>query len=184
MTTTTQQARMSEAERAARQSGLGMRIYRFLKAIPTWVLWFIVILWSLPTFSLFVNSFRTRDAQRNSGWWTAFTGGTEGWTIDNYVDVLGAEATGGVWNGLLNSFAIAIPATVIPIARQVVHILGQMSHINQSLVAQDKPVLDQILQFACVAGELVAHENSHRSRRDPRNLLPALGVEALNKMLD
>jgi len=116
MTTTTQQARMSEAERAARQSGLGMRIYHFLKAIPTWVLWLLVILWSLPTFGLFVNSFRTRDAQRASGWWTAFTSGTEGWTLDNYVDVLGAEATGGLWNGLLNSFAIAIPATVIPIA--------------------------------------------------------------------
>jgi alpha-glucoside transport system permease protein len=80
------------------------------------VLWFIVMLWSIPTVGLLVNSFRTRDAQRESGWWTAFTSGTEGWTIDNYVDVLGAEATGGLWNGLMNSFAIAIPATIIPIA--------------------------------------------------------------------
>ena len=113
---TTTDTRIATAAERAAAAGLGMRIYRFLKAIPTWVLWAIVIVWSIPTVGLFVNSFRTRDAQRSSGWWTAFTGGTEGWTIDNYVDVLGAEATGGVWNGLMNSFAIAIPATIIPIA--------------------------------------------------------------------
>jgi alpha-glucoside transport system permease protein len=115
MTTATDTRLATAGERAA-AAGLGMRIYRFLKSVPTWVLWFIVILWSIPSVGLFVNSFRTRDAQRESGWWTAFTSGTEGWTIDNYVDVLGAEATGGLWNGLMNSFAIAIPATIIPIA--------------------------------------------------------------------
>ena len=113
--TTTDTQLATAGERAA-AAGLGMRIYRFLKAVPTWVLWFIVILWSIPSIGLLVNSFRTRDAQREGGWWTAFTSGTEGWTIDNYVDVLGAEATGGLWNGLMNSFAIAIPATIIPIA--------------------------------------------------------------------
>ncbi len=113
--TTTDTHLATAGERAA-AAGLGMRIYRFLKSVPTWVLWFIVILWSIPSIGLLVNSFRTRDAQREGGWWTAFTSGTEGWTIDNYVDVLGAEATGGLWNGLMNSFAIAIPATIIPIA--------------------------------------------------------------------
>jgi alpha-glucoside transport system permease protein len=113
---TTTDTRIATAAERAAAAGLGTRIYHFLKAIPTWVLWAIVVIWSIPTVGLFVNSFRTRDAQRESGWWTAFTGGTEGWTIDNYVDVLGAEATGGVWNGLMNSFAIAIPATIIPIA--------------------------------------------------------------------
>jgi alpha-glucoside transport system permease protein len=105
-----------EAERAARESGLGLRIYRFLRGLPTWVLWALVVVWSIPTLNLFVNSFRTRDAQRASGFWTAFTGGFSELTLDNYRDVLGSEATGGVWNGLLNSLAIAIPATVIPIA--------------------------------------------------------------------
>jgi alpha-glucoside transport system permease protein len=105
-----------EAERAARESGLGLRIYRFLKGLPTWVLWALVVVWSIPTLNLFVNSFRTRDAQRASGFWTAFTGGASQFTLENYRDVLGSEATGGVWNGLLNSLAIAIPATVIPIA--------------------------------------------------------------------
>jgi len=116
MTTLTKSSKGAALKAGGEGSGLGMRMYRFLKALPTWVLWGIVILWSVPTVGIFVNSFRTADAQRGTGWWTAFTGGTEGWTINNYVDVLGAEATGGVWNGLLNSFAIAIPATVIPIA--------------------------------------------------------------------
>jgi alpha-glucoside transport system permease protein len=105
-----------EAERAARESGLGLRIYRFLRSLPTWVLWLLVVVWSVPTLNLFVNSFRSRDAQRASGFWEAFTAGTSQLTLDNYRDVLGSEATGGVWNGLLNSLAIAIPATVIPIA--------------------------------------------------------------------
>ena len=106
----------SAAERAAQSSGLGMGIYRFLKAVPTLILWILVIVWSIPTFGLFVNSFRTRDAQRATGWWTAFTGGTEGWTFQNYTEVLGSGVTGGMWDALLNSFAIAVPATIIPIA--------------------------------------------------------------------
>ena len=104
------------AGEAGMVEGLGPRVYRFLKAIPTWVLWLLVILWTIPTFSLFVNSFRTRDAQRASGWWEMFTGGEVGFTLENYQDVLAANATGGLWEALLNSIAIAVPATVIPIA--------------------------------------------------------------------
>ncbi len=99
---------------AGEGSGLGPTIYRFLKAIPTWVLWAIVFIWTIPTFGLFVNSFRSRDLQRDTGWWTAFT--NPDFTLDNYTDVLTSGATGGLWDGLLNSLAIAIPATVIPIA--------------------------------------------------------------------
>jgi alpha-glucoside transport system permease protein len=95
--------------------GLGNRIQRFLGAIPTGMLWFLVMIWSLPTFSLFVNSFRTKTAQQASGFWTAFAEPTA-FTLDNYRQVLQAGPSGGLWQALLNSFAIAIPATVIPIA--------------------------------------------------------------------
>ena len=95
--------------------GLGAGVHRFLRAIPTWALWLIVVLWSLPTFSLFVNSFRTKTQMQESGFWTAFTD-PSGFNLDNYRAVLEAGPSGGLANGLLNSFAIAIPATVIPIA--------------------------------------------------------------------
>lgn len=87
-------------------------VYRLLRSIPVWLL---VVLWSIPTFGLFINSFRTKDAQRNTGWWTVGSD-EEGVSVQNYVDVLEANATGGLEDALLNSFAIAIPATIIPIA--------------------------------------------------------------------
>jgi alpha-glucoside transport system permease protein len=91
-------------------------LYRFLRAIPTWVLWLLVIVWCVPTLGLLVNSFRGRDAQRTAGWWTVITGNLEGITLDNYRDVLASGAQGGMKIGLANSLAIALPATIIPIA--------------------------------------------------------------------
>jgi alpha-glucoside transport system permease protein len=88
-------------------------IYRFLRNIPTWLLWFIVVLWTLPTFALLVNSFRTGDAQRASGFWNVITEG--GLTMDNYTDVLATEVSGGVKRGIVNSLAIALPGTLLPI---------------------------------------------------------------------
>ncbi|MEA2011218.1 MAG: carbohydrate ABC transporter permease [Actinomycetota bacterium] len=98
---------------------LGGRVKGFLGAVPTWVLWFFVVIWTIPTLGLFINSFRTRDAMRNSGWWMFWQDGANGYgalSLQNYSDVLGAEATGGLANGLLNSASIAIVATIIPIA--------------------------------------------------------------------
>lgn len=98
---------------------LGRRIYGFLRSIPTWVLWVLVVLWTIPTFGIFVNSFRTRDAQRNSGWWLAFQDNANGFefpTLDNYQQVLFPEVGAGLGNALLNSASIAIVATIIPIA--------------------------------------------------------------------
>ncbi|MCP4308049.1 MAG: carbohydrate ABC transporter permease [bacterium] len=106
-----------EKRAAQAEGGLGSRIYNFLKAIPTWVLWGIVVLWTIPTFGLLVNSFRPRDGQRSSGWWTVFTGNSEGGlTLDNYKSVLESGTTDSLADALLNSLAIAIPATIIPIA--------------------------------------------------------------------
>jgi alpha-glucoside transport system permease protein len=64
---------------------------------------------------LFVNSFRTRDAQRGSGFWNALGDGTFP-TLDNYREVLFPDVGAGLWNALLNSASIAIVATIIPIA--------------------------------------------------------------------
>jgi alpha-glucoside transport system permease protein len=94
---------------------MASRLYNFLGAIPTWILWVVVTIWTLPTFSLFVNSFRERDSQRARAWW-AFPEDDTALGIVNYSEILGAQATGGLKQGLVNSFAIAIPATIIPIA--------------------------------------------------------------------
>jgi alpha-glucoside transport system permease protein len=95
--------------------GVGDRAYGWLRAIPTWILWLIVVVWSIPTLGLLINSFRASDAQRASGWWTVF-GEIDELTLDNYDAVLGANSTAKLGDSLLNSFAIAIPATIIPIA--------------------------------------------------------------------
>jgi alpha-glucoside transport system permease protein len=106
---------MSVVQDTNQSSGLISRIYGFLRSIPTAVLWLLVVLWSIPTVSIFINSFRTREAQRSAGWWTVL-GELDELSLDNYRTVLEGGPQGGLWDALLNSFAIAIPATVIPIA--------------------------------------------------------------------
>jgi alpha-glucoside transport system permease protein len=95
------------------RGGVGSRIYGLLSAVPTSVLWIVVALWSLPTVGLAVNSFRSRDAQRRTGWWKI---SADELTLENYRVVLGTTSTARLGDSLLNSFAIAIPATIIPIA--------------------------------------------------------------------
>ncbi len=94
-------------------NGITDRLYGLLRAIPASVLWLIVVIWSLPTVGLFVNGWRNRDAQRATGWWTVKPSEL---TFSNYDDVFGASSTTSLGDSLLNSFAIAIPATIIPIA--------------------------------------------------------------------
>ena len=106
---------MTVLDQPKSSSGPSGANYRFHSAIPTGVLWLLVMVWSIPTLGIFINSFRTRDAQRSSGWWTVL-GQLDELTLDNYADILGSGVQGGLWNALLNSFAIAIPATIIPIA--------------------------------------------------------------------
>lgn len=98
---------------ATSANGFVSKAYAKLRGLPMWVLWGIVVIWSLPTVGLAVSGFRSRDAQRQSGWWTAaFKDGS----FENYRAVRDASASGTIGDSLLNSMAIAIPATVIPIA--------------------------------------------------------------------
>ena len=97
------------------KTGIG-RLYRRLSNIPMWALWAMVALWTIPTLSLFSNSFRNRTAQTTSGFWN-IVGGDAGFTFDNYDQVLTTgSGAANLFDSLVSSFAIAIPATIIPIA--------------------------------------------------------------------
>lgn len=81
---------------------------------------FLALLWSIPTIGLLVSSFRPEDDVLGTGWWEVVTepGGTE-LTLGNYQTVLGLEEGASqqlqLFDAILNSITVAIPATVIPI---------------------------------------------------------------------
>ena len=74
----------------------------------------IVILWTIPTLGVLITSFRDSDLVNTSGWWTALAHPFHAaqWTLENYRQALD---TGGLQNAFMNSLAVTIPATVIPI---------------------------------------------------------------------
>jgi alpha-glucoside transport system permease protein len=74
----------------------------------------IVLLWSIPTLGVLVTSFRAEEFVNTSGWWTALAHPFEAaqWTIENYRVAIEGQQFGSAF---MNSLAMAIPATVIPI---------------------------------------------------------------------
>jgi alpha-glucoside transport system permease protein len=84
---------------------------------PLWVrivLALICLMWVIPTFGLAITSFRTQEDANSTGWWTVFTtpANFTRLTLQNYSDVF-TQANMG--EAFVNSLAITIPATVIPI---------------------------------------------------------------------
>lgn len=94
------------------------------------VLIVLTLLWTLPTVGLLVSSFRAREDVSNTGWWTVITNPEETeLTTNNYRQVLGGSSTeittadgesttvsgGNMGEAFLNSIAVTIPATVIPL---------------------------------------------------------------------
>jgi alpha-glucoside transport system permease protein len=74
----------------------------------------IVLLWIIPTLGVLISSFRPADLVETTGWWTVFSHPfrLSEWTLENYRQAL---STGGFGNAFLNSLAVTIPATVMPI---------------------------------------------------------------------
>ncbi len=74
----------------------------------------IVLLWSIPTLGVLVTSFRAEEFVNTSGWWTALGHPFEAaqWTLENYRAAIEGQQFGSAF---MNSIAMAIPATVIPI---------------------------------------------------------------------
>ena len=75
----------------------------------------LAVLWTIPTFGLFVTSFRPSTEINTSGWWNFIQSPI--FTFENYSRVLfeGSGATPPLSQYFLNTFAIVIPSTIIPI---------------------------------------------------------------------
>ena len=72
----------------------------------------LAILWTVPTFGLFVTSFRLPADIATTGWWTVFA--NPGFTFENYQNAW--SGSGGLSEFFLNSFVIVLPAVIIPIS--------------------------------------------------------------------
>lgn len=88
----------------------------------------LCLIWCLPTFGVFITSFRDRDNVNQRGWWTVMNG-SENFTLENYEQVLGGkeftfydsennivkERSENLLGAFLNSLSVTIPSVVIPI---------------------------------------------------------------------
>ena len=79
---------------------------------PTIALLILVIIWSIPTLGLLITSLRRRSDAEVSPWWDAITNplGTV-WSLDAYQTSLES----GMLDALVNTFAVTIPATILPL---------------------------------------------------------------------
>jgi alpha-glucoside transport system permease protein len=85
---------------------------RKLNLPSTLTLLVLVAIWSIPTIGLLITSFRIRSEAEISAWWDALFNplGTN-WSLDAYTNSL----SGGMLDSLINTLAVTIPATVLPL---------------------------------------------------------------------
>ncbi|WP_433387198.1 carbohydrate ABC transporter permease [Micromonospora sp. KLBMP9576] len=76
----------------------------------------IAVVWTIPTFGLFISSIRPENEIKSSGWWTFFT--DPSFTLENYQEVLfgSSSSSGQLASYFINSLAITIPSVLFPIA--------------------------------------------------------------------
>lgn len=76
----------------------------------------IAVVWTLPTFGLFISSFRPEDEIKTTGWWTFFS--NPQFTLENYQQVLfgRSSSSGQLASYFVNSVVITIPSVLFPLA--------------------------------------------------------------------
>jgi len=73
----------------------------------------VCFLWIVPAFGALVTSFRNESDANSTGWWTVLNPANwGGFTLSNYGDAI---TKAGLGQAFINSLAIALPATFIPI---------------------------------------------------------------------
>jgi alpha-glucoside transport system permease protein len=70
----------------------------------------ICFLWIVPIIGTVITSFRPKDDANANGWWNVFR--DPNFTVSNFTE---AWSKSGLGDAFVNSFAIALPATLIPI---------------------------------------------------------------------
>lgn len=79
--------------------------------IVTTIVVIIALLWSVPTFGLFVASFMPPNLITTTGWWSSLVPPWH-FTLENYINVIQAN---GLGQAFVNSLIISIPGTIFPI---------------------------------------------------------------------
>ncbi|MCT2086243.1 carbohydrate ABC transporter permease [Microbacterium enclense] len=75
----------------------------------------IAFFWTIPTFGLFITSFRPGSDTQSTGWWTVFT--DPSFTLENYRLALTSGGTAlTLASSFLNSLAITIPVVFFALA--------------------------------------------------------------------
>ena len=73
---------------------------------------FLVAIWSTPTVGLLITSLRPSSVAEVSPWWEAlFHPLSTVWTLDAYQ----ASLEGGMLSSLINTIAVTVPATILPL---------------------------------------------------------------------
>lgn len=72
----------------------------------------LVFIWSIPTLGLLITSLRPKSLAQVSPWWEALLNPLETvWTLDAYQNSISS----GMLDALINTFAVTIPATILPL---------------------------------------------------------------------
>jgi alpha-glucoside transport system permease protein len=89
----------------------------FSSKIATTVVWFVTIIWTIPTVGLLVTSFKTDKDILGEAWWNSLL--NPNFTLANYKNVFFGDQTESLSTGVLpyfiNSIVITLPATIFPI---------------------------------------------------------------------
>jgi alpha-glucoside transport system permease protein len=97
----------------AAEPGSGRLAARISRRLSSGVLQAVALLvgvfWLIPTFGLFVSSFRSADNISASGWWTVFSRPAQ-LTLSDYTSLFQDQ---NMVRALLNSVLITVPATVL-----------------------------------------------------------------------
>jgi alpha-glucoside transport system permease protein len=101
----TDQLTIVKGKRTLGQRILGVFSNSFVNA----ALIVVALLWLVPSFGLFVTSFRSAGESASSGWWTVLTKPAQ-LTFENYTNLLSNST---ITSSLLNSILIVVPTTIL-----------------------------------------------------------------------